>query len=143
MRQRSLFLAANLLDMAQANGVDACIDQAREILDSGQAWRQFQRIAKAQGGLKTLPKARFQHIETADRDGVVTAIDNRRLARVAKLAGAPTDPAAGLRLAASLGEPVTKGQPLFTLFSESQGEQDYALAFYRDNGPVFTIGESS
>ena len=143
LRQRSLFLAANLLDMAQANGVATCIDQATEILDSGQAWRQFQRIAKAQGGLKTLPKARFQHIETADRDGVVTAIDNRRLARVAKLAGAPTDPAAGLRLAASLGEPVTKGQPLFTLFSESQGEQDYALAFYRDNGPVFTIGESS
>ena len=62
---------------------------------------------------------------------------------MAKLAGAPTDPAAGLRLAASLGEPVTKGQALFTLFSESQGEQDYALAFYRDNGPVFTIGESS
>ncbi len=143
LRQRSLFLAANLLDMAQANGVATCIDQATEILDSGQAWRQFQRIAKAQGGLKTLPTARFRHIEVADRDGVVTAIDNRRLARVAKLAGAPTDPAAGLRLAASLGEPVTKGQALFTLFSESQGEQDYALAFYRDNGPVFTIGESS
>ena len=59
----------------------------------------------------------------------VTAIDNRRLARVAKLAGAPRAPAAGLELHAPLGTVVKPGQPLFTVHAEAPGELAYALDY--------------
>ncbi|MCP6757153.1 thymidine phosphorylase, partial [Klebsiella pneumoniae] len=56
-------------------------------------------------------------------------MDNRRLARIAKLAGAPRAPAAGLDLHVRLNERVETGQPLFTLHAETPGELAYALAF--------------
>lgn len=142
LRQRSLMLSAHLLDMANGNGLQECLLQAETLLNSGAAWQQFQNILRAQGGIKMLPSAHFKYTETAHRGGVITAIDNRRLARVAKLAGAPFHPAAGLRLAVNVGSVVSEGQPLFDLFSESKGERDYALAFYHDNGPIFTIGDT-
>lgn len=141
LRQRALALSAHLLDMAQGNGLQSCLQQAVELLDSGRAWQQFQYILRTQGGTKVLPSAHFQQTETADYSGVITAIDNRRLARLAKLAGAPFHPAAGLRLAVNVGSEIQAGQPLFTLFTESRGERDYAMEFYHDNGPIFTIGD--
>ena len=143
LRQRSLMLSAHLLDMALGNGLQNCLQQAQQLLENGEAWKQFQRIVRAQGWSKVLPTAHYQHDEPADRSGVVTAIDNRRLARLAKLAGAPFHPAAGLRLAVNVGSEVQAGQPLFTLLSESKGQRDYAMEFYHDNGPIFTIDEIS
>lgn len=139
LRQRSLLLAAHLLDMAEDLGLDGGLAKATELLDSGQAYRQFMRIVEAQGGLRALPAPRFQHLQRAARAGVIVAIDNRKLARLAKLAGAPFDPGAGLRLHANVGSRLTLDQPLFTLFSESAGELRYALDYYRENADLFAI----
>jgi len=143
LRQRSLTLSAHLLDMASGKGLQAGLIEAEDILSSGKAWQQFQRIIRAQGWSKSLPTAHFQHTELADNSGVISAIDNRRLARVAKLAGAPFHPSAGLRLAVNVGSEIQAGQPLFTLLSESKGQRDYALAFYHDNGPIITIDRAA
>jgi hypothetical protein len=59
------------------------------ILDDGGAWREFRAICEAQGGMRELPQAQFTHLVTAPRAGRVVSIDNRLLARIAKLAGAP------------------------------------------------------
>ena len=40
------------------------------------------------------------------------AIDNRRIARLAKLAGAPDDKAAGVDLHVAIGDQVARGQPV-------------------------------
>jgi thymidine phosphorylase len=48
---------------------------------------------------------------------------------VAKLAGAPRAPAAGLKLHTPLGLTVEKGQPLFTVHAETPGELAYALNY--------------
>ena len=69
----------------------------------------------------------------------IAEIDNRKLARLAKLAGAPGSPAAGVRLHAKVGDTLSKGEPLFTLFSYSEGERDYALSYYSEQGNPFTI----
>jgi thymidine phosphorylase len=141
LRARALMLSAHLLDLAQQCGLKNALKQATELLDSGRAWTQFQRIAEAQGGLKPLPEARFKVEEKAESSGVIQAIDNRKLSRLAKLAGAPVDPTAGLRLHANTGAFISAGEPLFTLFSDSSGESDYALGYYRDNPDIFQIGE--
>jgi thymidine phosphorylase len=57
------------------------------------------------------------------------AIDNRRLARIAKLAGAPQAPCAGIDLHVRNGDFVERGQPLFTLHAASPGELAYALEY--------------
>tara|TARA_R110002095_G_scaffold169736_1_gene147451 strand:- start:382 stop:1893 length:1512 start_codon:yes stop_codon:yes gene_type:complete len=143
LRNRSILLAAHLLDLAYAEGLDNALRKATELLDSGKAWEQFKRIVKAQGGFKTLPKANHQVVEKAVCSGVIQAIDNRKLSRFAKLAGAPVDPTAGLRLHANVGMYVCAGEPLFTLYSDSVGELDYALAYYRDNPDIYLIGGAS
>ena len=139
LRERALFLAAHLLELSGDQNFDESYEQAVEILDSGGAWSQFQRIVEAQGGLKALPEAKFQHGETAPVTGTVTAVDNRQLSRLAKLAGAPLTPSAGIRLHIRVGDVVTPDTLLFTLFSDSTGELDYALDFYRHHASVFTI----
>jgi thymidine phosphorylase len=142
LRERALFLAAHLFSLAYQQTYEQGLQKTTEILDSGAAWEQFQRIIAAQGGMKPLPSADFQHTETAASTGTLQTIDNRQLARLAKLAGAPNVSAAGLRLHKRVGEKVERGDPLFTLFSDTEGELQYALAYYRQSN-IFTIGAIS
>ena len=140
LRERALFLSGHLFNLAGKGDYESCYQLAYGLLDNGEAWRQFQRIVKAQGGLKVLPEAAYRHTEVSPRQGTVRAIDNRQLARLAKLAGAPWTPAAGLRLHVRVGDRVNTGDPLFTLFSDTHGERDYALEYYRESA-VFDIEE--
>ena len=75
----------------------------------------------------------------ATAGGIVRGFDNRRLARVAKLAGAPRAKAAGLDLHVRVGSVVERGQPLFTLHSEAPGELRYALDFYEAQAGLIDI----
>lgn len=142
LRHRALELAANMLDMAESCGMDEALAKAGRILDDGRAWVQFQRIAAAQGGLKSPKQADFSTVRYAERRGVVKSIDNRRLARLAKLAGAPSDQAAGIRLHANVGARLEADEPLFTLYTMSPGERDYALEYYVQNKDMFEIEEA-
>ncbi len=139
LRGRALLLSAHLLDFARGGGFQKAMDSTVHILDSGAALKQFERIVAAQGGGKQLPQAEYCELQTAPRSGVIQSIDNRKLARLAKLAGAPQDIAAGLRLHVNSGSAVVAGDALFTLYAQSTGELQYALAYYRDNAGMFVI----
>jgi thymidine phosphorylase len=112
---------------------------AAAALDDGRAWRKFQAIATAQGGLRWPGVASQRYTVESDSAGIVTAIDSRRLARTAKLAGAPRVTVAGLDLHVRLGDRVARGQPLFTLHADSPGELDYALAYARRLPTLITL----
>jgi len=139
LKDRSLTLSAHLFDLHNHEGFEANFKKATALLTSGKAFTQFKNIADAQGGLKELPIAKFKHTEVIPKDGTLIKIDNRKLARLAKLAGAPSDKAAGLRLNVKVGDYVKKGNPIFTLFSESSGERDYALEYYKSSEGIFII----
>ena len=79
-----------------------------------------------QGGFNVPTLAKFRFDVLSDKAGVVKAIDNRKLARIAKLAGAPKVPSAGVLFNAELGKKINKGDLLFSIYSESQGELEYA-----------------
>ena len=85
------------------------------------------------------PIAPLTHVVTAANAGRLSAIDNRRLARAAKLAGAPDAPAAGLELLVRLGDSIAARQPLFILHAQSPGELDYALDFVDSNRDILSI----
>jgi thymidine phosphorylase len=61
--------------------------------------------------------------------GECVEIDNRRIARIAKLAGAPNSPAAGVELHVRIGQKLEKGASLFTVHAQAPGELDYALNY--------------
>ncbi len=129
LRERSLDLAGHLIELPGKAAEGRGKSLAAEILESGKAWKKFVAICEAQGGMREPPRAPYTHPVTSPRRGRVAAIDNRLLARTAKLAGAPHDPAAGIFLHAKTGSPVEQGEPLFTIHAESPGELSYALAW--------------
>lgn len=133
LRERALGLAAVVLEMGGACSPGDGRKLATSILDDGRAWAKFVAICEAQGGFRRPGMAAFQHVITCERAGRVCGVDNRRLARLAKLAGAPRSPAAGLELHANIGDPLEAGQPLITLHGESVGELEYAFDYYRAN----------
>ncbi len=138
LADRALALAAVLLETGGAALPGAGADRARRVLDDGRAWTKFQAICEAQGGLRQPPDAAQTHEVTAPDSGEIAAIDNRRLARLAKLAGAPGNLAAGLTLAVRAGETVERGQPLFRLHAASQGEIAYAIEYW-SRAPAITV----
>jgi thymidine phosphorylase len=116
---------------------------AMRTLDSGQALAKFVAICEAQGGLREPPRAPYHEAVCAPRDGHIGAIDNRRLARAAKLAGAPHDAAAGAVIHVRLGDTVARGQPLYTLHAQAPGELAYASAYVRTQPDIIAIDPSS
>jgi thymidine phosphorylase len=139
LRERALLLAGLVLEMAGKAVPGAGHAMAKAVLDDGRALAKFIAICEAQGGLRVPRRAAFSHAVTSHVGGVVRAIDNRLIARAAKLAGAPRDPAAGARLQVHVGDVVQPGQTLFTLHAETRGELHYAMNFVHAQLPVVQI----
>lgn len=116
---------------------------ASAVLADGRAWRKFQEICEAQGGLREPPVAAFTRDVVAARSGSVVAIDNRRLARIAKLAGAPKTPCAGIDLHARVGEFVERGEPLYTLHAASPGALAYAIDYATTQADTVHVAEDA
>lgn len=129
LRERALTLASRILEFAPGARPGSGAARAAEILTSGRAWRKFQAICAAQGGMREPPPVGLTRVVSAVHGGECVAIDNRRIAQVAKLAGAPNAPAAGVELHTRLGQRVDRGAPLYTVHSEAPGELDYALSY--------------
>ena len=139
LRDRALVLAASILELCGKVAVGKGKAMAAEALASGRAWRKFQAICAAQGGMREPPSAAHTHPVLARSSGRIAAFDNRRLAKAAKLAGAPHAAAAGIVVNVKLGERVDAGQPLFTLHADARGELAYALAYLEGIGDVITV----
>jgi thymidine phosphorylase len=141
LRERSLGLAGHVLELAGKAPFGAGYIAARSVLDDGRAWRKFVAICEAQGGMREPPRAAHTAIVAARRAGRVMEIDNRRLARIAKLSGAPQAPAAGVELHVRLGNRVDVGQPLLTVQAETPGELTYAMGYVHAQADVIRTEE--
>jgi thymidine phosphorylase len=143
LAQRSLLLAGELLEFGGAAAAGGGQALAAQVLSSGRAWRKFEEICEAQGGLRALPQAPYRSEVPAPRSGTVVGIDKRRLARIAKLAGAPRSPCAGIDLHARNGDFVERGEALFTLHAASPGELAYALEYASAQGDTVHVVEDA
>ena len=143
LRDRALHLAGQLLELGGRARLGDGLRLATETLQTGRAWGKLQAICEAQGGMRTPPSAEHLHPVVASFAGCVATMDNRRLAKVAKLAGAPKSPAAGIDLHVRLGDIVDAGQPLFTVHAQSRGELEYALHYVATQRMIIGIAEGS
>lgn len=144
LREKSLRLAAHLLEYDPELRGGTGYARARELLDSGAALKQMQKIVDAQG-----PSIYRNDLGplTADilaaSDGVVSSIDCLRLNRLARTAGAPIDKGAGIKVFKKIGEFVEKGEPLYRIHAFGQSEYDLALAATKVNKGYVVDGQRS
>ena len=143
LRLKALRLAGRVLEFdPDVRGGDG-FALARDILDSGRALAKLDAIIDAQGRRPfdwrrpTLAPLVFEM--TAEADGVVTDIDNMRLARIARLAGAPKADGAGVDLACKLGDAVSRGQPLYRIHAGNPSELEFARHL-AETGSGYTVG---
>jgi thymidine phosphorylase len=136
LRQKALQLAGRVIEFDPDVRGGEGLNIARDILDSGRALAKMNAIIDAQGrrpfdaGQPPLAPHSFEVVAPAD--GFVAAIDNERLARLARRAGAPQMQGAGVDLLRKLGERVTRGAPLYRVHagfaSSAAFARDWAAA---------------
>lgn len=139
LRAKSVALAGALIELGGAAPAGGGQQAAAKVLDSGKAWTKFQRICEAQGGMRVPPVSRQQRPLHALHAGIVETIDNRKIARLAKLAGAPDDKAAGVDLLVSIGDRVQHNQPLCVVHAGAPGELAYAFDYAAANPDIITV----
>ncbi len=141
LREKSLLLAGQILEFDPGVRGGTGYKLAREILDSGRAAAKLEAIIEAQGrNPDSIPLGRLRHEVPAPVDGVVTAIDNFQIARIARLAGAPLDKGAGVELEKKLGDPVAQGETLYAIYAQFPADFRFARAMAgQDTG--YAIGE--
>jgi thymidine phosphorylase len=142
LRQKSLRLAGRIIefDPDVRGGQGYAI--ARDILDSGRALEKFNAIIQHQG---KPPKSYTLGALTFDvharESGVVTAIDNFLLAKIARMAGAPMDKGAGVDLFKKIGDKVKKGDAIYRVYAEFPTDLEFARDLSNtDDG--YSIGDA-
>lgn len=138
LRKKSVMMAGHLLEIGgkakKGNGKKL----AEEILASGKAYDKFIQIINSQGrkhvSPSTIPLGKHIFDIRSSKKGVVKRISNKRISRIARVAGAPMDSGAGVYLVKVAGDKVKKGDTLFTIHAESKFKLHYAIQIYKHHG---------
>ncbi|CAO3438153.1 thymidine phosphorylase family protein [Azospirillum endophyticum] len=137
LTERALLLAGRILEFDPAVRGGSGIRRAREILESGAALAAMERIIALQGPPPAVATLGSLVAEVASpADGIVSSLDCYRLARIARLAGAPTDKGAGIDLLRKVGERVRRGEPLYRIHAGTNADFTFAQAHAAENSGV-------
>jgi thymidine phosphorylase len=129
LREKSLFLAGRILERT-GTAPDACgYRMAREALDSGRAALALEAIIEAQGPVDLPVAAAFRVTVESRREGRIRSVDCLGVNRIAKLAGSPAHPAAGIKCLRRVGDVVGKNEPLFEIHAQSRTQLDMAQEY--------------
>ncbi len=125
LQAKAIALSAELVALTKIFSPAKSRQVCAEVLSSGRAWRMMQRIIRAQGGnpgiqADDVALGAQTHRLLAKRSGRVRAIRNRAVDEIARTLGAPEHKLAGIYLHRKLGQPVRRGDKLFTLYSYSR-----------------------
>ena len=127
LRERSVLLAGRVLEFDPALPGGEGMARARELLASGAALAAMERLIEAQGRQAETINLGINAFEVkAERGGRIAAIDCERIARIARLAGAPMDKGAGIDLLQKTGARVRKGQALYRIHANSEAGLSFA-----------------
>lgn len=134
LTERALALAGRILEFDPRLRGGAGYDRARSLLESGAACKAMLRIMELQGKPpRTATLGAISRDMLAAHDGTVTAIDCYRIARIARLAGAPFDPGAGIDLLKKVGDRVQGGEPIYRIHAANAVDFRFACALAAEN----------
>lgn len=134
LKEKSINMAGVMLRMAgHFNGEK----KARQIFDSGLAYKKFMEIIKAQGGKEVDPDmmetGKYYCDIISKKSGKITHIDNKIMNKIARIAGAPSDKKAGVYLYVQKDKSIESGTKLYTIYSENKERLDYAVEIASKN----------
>ncbi|MDO5076079.1 thymidine phosphorylase [Corynebacterium sp.] len=144
VRELTVALAQEMLTLAGKPDEDVAA-----ALDDGRAMDVWKRMIRAQGGDPDapLPTAKHSHEVVADRDGYLGELDALAVGVASWRLGAgrarkedPVQAGAGVLLHAGFGDKVKRGQPLFTLYTDTPDRFERALESLT---PGFAITDSA
>ena len=116
LREKAIMLAGRVLEMDPDLRGGQGEARARDLLESGAAARRMDDIRSAQGPspVPSEPGDRIHEV-CAAASGRVAGVDCLRIATIARSAGAPTDPGAGVDLLKRVGDEVRVGEPIYRI----------------------------
>lgn len=121
LKEKALVMSGYLLEMGKKAKPKQGYKMAKEILESGKALAKFNRIVKAQGKSKyELREGKYHFNLLATSSGTVKSINNKLISKIARIAGAPIDKYAGLKVLKKIGDKVKKDEPLLTVYADSR-----------------------
>jgi pyrimidine-nucleoside phosphorylase len=139
LEELCLTLGSHMVYLAKkANSLEEARDMLKEAISSGKALETLKVFLKAQGGddsvvdnPEKLPQAAHKFELTADVDGYVSEIIADEIGTAAMILGAgratkesEIDLAVGLMLNKKVGDQVTKGDSLVTIYSNTENVED-------------------
>jgi len=131
LEKKSLMMAGILIEMGGKAKKGEGLKKAKDILESGQAYKKLVEIIKAQGGKEISPECiqigKFTFDLKSDKNGKIKFIDNRTISKIARVAGAPEDKGSGIYLYRHVGDKVKKGEKIFTIYAQSKIKLDFAV----------------
>ncbi|MBT3404803.1 thymidine phosphorylase family protein [archaeon] len=137
LEDKSIFLAGQIFELVGKTKKGKGSAMAMDILDSGKAYEKFKEIIREQKGmLCEIPLAKYKKDIFVKKAGKITEINNKKIASLAKIAGCPTDKAAGLYLYSHVGAEVTKKQKLLTIYADSLPRLKEAIKFLKCSNPI-------
>ena len=144
LANKAIHLAGELLELCGKAKKGHGATLAWKTLESGKAWLKMQDIIKAQGGNPNIKPddiviGACKKYFNAPKSGKITFTDNKMINIIARILGAPADKLAGVYLNKEFGDPVKKGERLFTLYARSQDRIKLATKAL-EKGEIFKIG---
>jgi len=142
LEEKAIFIAGELFELAGKVKKGKGEKLAKEILESGKAFKKFEQIILAQKGkVPTMEEithklGKLKKEILADRDGKIKEIDNQKINKIASYAGSLMDKGAGISLNKHLGDKVKKGEKLFSIYSNSEVRLKNALELYEKLAPI-------
>ncbi len=134
LRQKSLELAGRVIEFDPDVRGGRGYAIARDILDAGRALDKMNAIIQAQGAI-TIDFTPGKHCfeVKAHNSGIITAIDNLQIAKIARIAGAPIDKKAGVDLIHKTGYTVTEGDIIYRIYAEFMSDFTFAKNLVTQN----------
>ncbi len=125
LREKSLKMAGQLLEMGRKAKKGRGYTKAKKILDSGMALEKMEEIMKLQGPSEyAIRTGKFTKDVKATKAGIVSGINNKQVSKISRIAGTPDDKYAGIYLHKRMGDKVKKGEILYTIYSDSKERLD-------------------
>lgn len=142
--EKSTSLAGLIFEMAGLAIRGQGQQLAMDVLSSGKAYSKMKQIIEAQGGNpKVLPEeielAPYTLDFKAPANGWPVEIKNGALTQVARAAGAPEHPGAGVRILTKK-ESVKKGDPVFRVYAHSESALEEVRALIAKTTPIVIEG---
>jgi pyrimidine-nucleoside phosphorylase len=139
--EHCLHLSAHMLLLGQkADSLETGRQMAQKVIADGSAFEKFCQMVSAQGGdvryveqPERLPRAERVEVVTAPRGGYIAQVHARAIGEAAVTLGAgrakksdQVDHAVGFIIHKKVGDPVTPGEPLFTIHARNEAQVEQA-----------------